>query len=81
MSTLLSDFVSSLSEGLHNDRCIDKSYLDYVTTKDDQGSYIQSIFRCFRCEKNYEKNFNIEFKDLEIYMKFAVEILINLFCY
>ena len=56
MSTSLSNFVNNLSEGLHNDRCIDcKSCLDYMTIKDEQ-----LIFRCFRCEKNYEKNFNKE---------------------
>ena len=54
MSTLLSNLVSNLSEGFHNDRCIDcKSCLDYMTTKDEQ--------LIFRCKKNYEKNFN---KDL-----------------
>ena len=54
MSTSLSNLVSNLSEGLHNDRCIDcKSCLDYKTTKDEQ-----LIFRCFRCKKNYEKNLN-----------------------
>ena len=37
MSTSLSNLVSNLSEGLHNDRCIDcKSCLDYMTTKDEQ---------------------------------------------
>ena len=56
MSTSQSNLVSNLSEGLSNDRCIDcKSCLDYVTTKDEQ-----LIFRCFRCKKNYEKNFNKE---------------------
>ena len=56
ISTSLSNFVSNLSEGLHNDRCIDcKSCLNYMTTKDEQ-----LIFRCFRCRKNYEKNFNKE---------------------
>ena len=56
MSTSLSNLVSNLSEGLHNDRCIDrKSYLDYMTTKDEKLTY-----RCFRCKKNYEKNFNEE---------------------
>ena len=54
MSTLLSNLVSNLSEGLHNDSCIDcKCCLDYMTTKDEQ-----LIFRCFRCKNNYEKNFN-----------------------
>ena len=56
MSTSLSNLVSNLSEGPHNDRCVDcKSCLDYMTTKDEQ-----LIFRCFRCKKNYEKNFNKE---------------------
>ena len=56
MSTSLSNLVSNLSEGLHNDRCIDcKSCLYHMTTKDEQ-----LIFRCFRCKKNYEKDFNKE---------------------
>ena len=56
MSTSLSKLVNNLSEGLHNDRCIDcKSCLDYMTNKDKQ-----LVFRCFRCKKNYEKNFNKE---------------------
>ena len=56
MSTSLSNLVSNLSEGLHNNRSIDcKSYLDYMTAKDEQ-----LIFRCFRCKKNYEENFNKE---------------------
>ena len=51
MSTLLSNLVSNLSEGLHNDRCIDcKSCLDYMAIKDEQ-----LIFRCFSCKKNYKK--------------------------
>ena len=51
MSTLLSNLVSNLSEGLHNDRFIDcKSCLDYMTTKDEQ--------QIFRCKKNYENKFN-----------------------
>ena len=37
-------------------KCTDcKSYLDYMTTKDEQ-----LIFRCFGCKKNYEKDFNKE---------------------
>ena len=50
-STSLSKLVDNLSEGLHNDRCIDcKSCLDYMTTKDEQ-----LIFRCFSCKKNLKK--------------------------
>ena len=56
MSTSLSNLVSNLSEGLHNDRCIDcNSCLDSMATKDEQ-----LIFRCFRSKINYEKNFNRE---------------------
>ena len=57
MPISLSNLVSNLSEGLHNDRYTDsKSCLDYMATKDEK-----LIFRCFRCKKNYENNFN---KDL-----------------
>ena len=56
MSTSLSNLVSNLSEGLYNNSCIDcKSCLDYMTTKD-----AQLIFRCFRCKKSSEKDFNKE---------------------
>ena len=60
MSTSLSKLVDNLSEGLHNNRCIDlKSCIDYMTTKDEK-----LVFRCFSCKKNYEKDFN---KDLKTY--------------
>ena len=56
MLSSLSNLVDNLSEGLHNDRCIDcKSCLDYMTAKDEQ-----LIFRCFECKKNYKKDFNKE---------------------
>ena len=56
MSTSLSKLVDNLSEGLHNDRCVDcKSCLYYMKTKDEK-----LIFRCFSCKKNYEKDFNKE---------------------
>ena len=56
MSTSLSKLVDNLSEGLHNNRCVDcKSCLDYMKTKDEK-----LIFRCFSCRKNYEKDFNKE---------------------
>ena len=43
MSSSLSNLVDNLSEGLHGDKCTNrKSYLDYMTTKDEQ-----LIFRCF----------------------------------
>ena len=53
ISSSLSSLVDNLSEGLHNDRCIDCKYcLDYMTTKNKQ-----LIFRCFECKKNYKKDF------------------------
>ena len=56
MSTSLSKLIDNSSEGLHNDKCKDcKSYLDYVTIKDNQLN-----FRCFSCKKDYEKDFNKE---------------------
>ena len=56
MSTSLSKIVDNLSEGLHNNRCVDcKSCLDYMKTKDEK-----LILRCFSCKKNYEKDFNKE---------------------
>ena len=51
MSISLSNLVDNLSEGLHSDKCTDcKSYLDYMTTKDEQ-----LIFRRFECKKNHER--------------------------
>ena len=56
MSSSLSSPDDNLSEGLHSDKRTDcKSCLDYMITKDDQ-----LVFRCFECEKNYEKDFNKE---------------------
>ena len=54
LSPSLSDLVDSLSKGLH--KCTDcKLHLDYTSIKDNK-----LIFRCFRCKKNYEKDFNKE---------------------
>ena len=56
MSTSLSKLVDNLSEGLHNNRCVDcKPYLDHMITKDEK-----LIFGCFTCTKNYENDFNKE---------------------
>ena len=47
MSTSLSKLVDDLSEGLHNNRCVDcKSYLDYMITRDEK-----LVFRCYSCKK------------------------------
>ena len=54
MSSSLSNLIDNLSDRLHSDKCTDcKSYLDYVSIKDDQ-----LISRCFDCRKNYKKDFN-----------------------
>ena len=56
MSTSLSKIVDNLSEGLHNNRCVEcKSCLDYMKTKHEK-----LIFRCFSCKKNYGKDSNKE---------------------
>ena len=57
MSSSLSSLVENLSDGLHEDKCIDcKSCFDCMMFRDDQ-----LILRCFECKKNYKKDFN---KDL-----------------
>ena len=56
MSSSLSSLVDNLSERLQSDKCTDcKSCLDCMITKDDQ-----LIFRCFKCKKNYNKDFDNE---------------------
>ena len=56
MSTSLSKLVDNLSEGIHNNRCVDcKSFRDYMKTKDEK-----LILKCSSCKKNYEKDFNKE---------------------
>ena len=54
MSSSSSNLFDNFSEGLHSDKCKDcKSCLDYMSVKDDQ-----LIFRCFKCKKYYNKDFN-----------------------
>ena len=56
MSTSLSKLVDNLSEGLHNNKCLNcKSCLDYMKTKNKK-----LILKCFNCKQNYEKDFNKE---------------------
>ena len=56
ISTSLSNLVDNLSEGLHSDKCTDcELHFNYMSIKGNQ-----LIFRCFRCKKNYEKDFNKE---------------------
>ena len=58
MSLLLSKLVDNLSEGIHNNKCLDcNSCLDYVRiTKNEK-----LLLKCFNCNNYYKKKFN---KDL-----------------
>ena len=54
MSMLLSKLIDNLSEGIHNNKCVDcKSSLDYIKTKNEK-----LILKCFNCEQYYKKKFN-----------------------
>ena len=56
MSTSLSKLVDNLSEGLHNNKCLNcTTCLDYIKTKNEK-----LIFKCFNCKTYYEKDFNKE---------------------
>ena len=56
MSMPLSKLIDNLSEGLHNNTCVDrKSCLDYIKTKNEK-----LILKCFNCKQYYEKYFNKE---------------------
>ena len=58
MSSSLPKLVDNLSEGIHNNKCVDcKSNLDYVRiTKNEK-----LLLKCFDCDSYYKKKFN---KDL-----------------
>ena len=58
MSSSLSRLVDNLSEGIHNNTCLDcRSCLDYVRiTKNEK-----LILECYNCKQRYKKKFN---KDL-----------------
>ena len=56
MATSLSKLVENLTEGIHNDKCINsKSDISYMKAIDET-----LIFRCFNCKKNYKKEINKE---------------------
>ena len=56
MSSSLSKLVDNLSEGPHNNKCLDcKSCLHYIKTKNEK-----LILKCFNCKTYYEKDFNKE---------------------
>ena len=57
MSSLLSKLVDNLSEGIHNNKCLDcKCCLDYIKIKNEK-----LLLKCFNCNTYYKKKFN---KDL-----------------
>ena len=55
MSSSLSKLVDNLSEGIHNNKCLDcGSCLDYVhITKNEK-----LILECYNCKQRYKKKFN-----------------------
>ena len=57
MSPSLSKLVDNLSEGIHNNKCVDcNSCLDYIKIKNEK-----LLLKCFNCNNYYKKKFN---KDL-----------------
>ena len=56
MSMPLSKLIDNLSEGIHNNTCVDcKSCLDYIKTENEK-----LILKYFNCKQYYEKDFNKE---------------------
>ena len=54
MSSSLSKLVDNLSEGIHNNKCVDcNSCLDYIKIKNEK-----LLFKCFNCNTYYKKKFN-----------------------
>ena len=64
MSSTLSKLVDILSEGIHNNKCVDcKSNLDYVRITTARPSSLESkneklLLKCFNCNNYYEKKFS-----------------------
>ena len=57
MAMPLSKLINNLSEGLHDNKCLDcESCLDYIKTKNEK-----LILKCFNCKQYYAKGFNKEF--------------------
>ena len=65
MSSSLSKLVDNLSEGIHNNKCVDcKSNLDYVKIMAKPSSLERKneklILECYNCKQRYRKKFNKE---------------------
>ena len=57
MSSSLSKLVDNLSEGIHNNKCLDRnSCLDYVRIIKNE----KLLLKCFNCNIYYKKKFNKE---------------------
>ena len=57
ISSSLSELVDNLSEGIHNNKCLDcNSCLDYVRIT----IYEKLLLKCFNCNNYYKKKFNKE---------------------
>ena len=54
MSSLLSKLVDNLSQGIHNNKCVDcNSCLDYIKNINEK-----LLLKCFNCSNYYKKKFN-----------------------
>ena len=54
MLSSLSKLVDNLSEGIHNNKCVDcNSCLDYIKIKNEK-----LLLKCFNCNNYYKKKFN-----------------------
>ena len=74
MSSWLSKLVDNLSEGIHNNKCVDcNSCLDYIKIKNEK-----LLLKCFNCNTYYKKKFNKDLiKKLKIHIVFVIMILVN----
>ena len=73
MSSLLSKLVDNLSEGIHNNKCVDcNSCLDYIKIKNEK-----LLLKCFNCNNYYKKKFNKDlikkFKNKDFYSNLNME--------
>ena len=56
MASSLSKLVDNLSEGIHNNKCVNcNSCLDYIKTKNEK-----LVLECYNCKQRYRKKFNKE---------------------
>ena len=56
MASSLSKLVDNLSEGIHNNKCVNCNYcLDYIKIKNEK-----LILKCYNCKQRYRKKFNKE---------------------